>query len=122
MRCKIDENIPVEAAGLLNSAGWPCHTVYDEALGGASDDRVSAICRSEERVLFTLDLDFADIRAYPPSDYLGIVVFRPHEPSRDAVLRLLARAIPTLIESWADRRLWIVEPGRIRVRRSEPAV
>ena len=27
-------------------------------------------------------LDFADIRAYPPDEYVGIVVLRPAEPNR----------------------------------------
>lgn len=67
-------------------------------------------------MLFTLDLDFADIRAYPPSEYLGIVVFRPSEASRSRVLSLVQRVIPVLTTEWAEHRLWIVEPGRVRVR------
>lgn len=116
MRGKLDENMPTEAAPLLQAAGWECTTVHDEHLSGAEDARVSHVCRSEERVLFTLDLDFADIRAYPPSEYIGIVVLRPVEPSRDAVLRLLGRVIPVLAQEWTPHRLWIVEPHRVRVR------
>jgi hypothetical protein len=71
---------------------------------------------SRGRVLFTADLDFADIRAYPPSDQVGIVVFRPAKPSRAAVLALVQAAIPVLASEWAERRLWIVEPGRVRIR------
>jgi len=68
MRAKLDENLPVEAAELLRAAGWQCDTAYDEGLTGADDARVAAVCQAEARVLFTLDLDFADIRAYPPSE------------------------------------------------------
>jgi hypothetical protein len=67
-------------------------------------------------VLFTIELYFADIRAYPPSDQLGIVVFRAPKPTRAALLALVQTAIPVLASEWADRRLWIVEPGRVRVR------
>jgi predicted nuclease of predicted toxin-antitoxin system len=77
VRCKIDENVPIEAAELLRAAGHECQTVYDEALGGASDQQVSELCRGEGRVLVTPDLDFAAIRAYPPAAYPGIVVLRP---------------------------------------------
>jgi len=123
MRAKLDENMPTEAIGLLAAAGWDCSTVFDEGLSGAEDPRVSEVCRIEGRVLFTLDLDFADIRAYPPESHVGIVVLRPFEPHRDAVLRLLARAIETLTTEWAAGRLWIVEPERIRIRGGEePAV
>lgn len=116
MRGKIDENMPTEAADLLRQAGWECDTVYDETLGGAEDPRLIDRCRVEDRVLFTTDLDFADIRAYPPSDQVGIVVFRAPKPSRAAVLALVQAAIPILASEWAERRLWIVEPGRVRIR------
>jgi phosphoenolpyruvate carboxykinase (ATP) len=86
MRAKLDENVPVEAAELLRAAGWTCDTVHDEGLGGAEDPKVAAACRVEGRVLFTLDLDFSDIRTYPPNEYVGIVVFRPAEPNRRMVL------------------------------------
>jgi predicted nuclease of predicted toxin-antitoxin system len=113
---KLDENMPTEATELLGQARWDCDTVYDEALSGAEDSQVIDRCRIEGRVLFTTDLDFADIRAYPPSDQVGIVVFRAPKPSRAAVLELLRLAIPVLASEWADHRLWIVEPGRVRIR------
>ena len=79
MRAKLDENLPVEAVELLRAAGWECDTVYDEGLAGGEDPKVASACQAGARVLFTLDLDFADIRAYPPNEYVGIVVLRPAE-------------------------------------------
>lgn len=116
MRAKLDENLPIEAAELLRGAGWICDTVHDEGLVGADDPALGAACQAEARVLFTLDLDFADIRAYPPSQYVGIVVFRPAEPSRRQILELLVRVLPVLASEWIEHRLWIVEPARVRVR------
>jgi predicted nuclease of predicted toxin-antitoxin system len=123
MRAKVDENMPIESAEVLRTAGWDCDTVFDEALGGAEDPDVGARCQAEGRVLFTLDTDFADIRAYPPSAYIGIVVLRPVKPSRASVLALLKQLLPVLQAEWAEHRLWIVEPGRVRIRASGlPAV
>jgi predicted nuclease of predicted toxin-antitoxin system len=123
MRAKLDENLPVEAAELLRTAGWECDSVYDEGLAGADDPDVAAACQAGARVLFTLDLDFADIRAYPPSEYVGIVVLRPTGPSRRRVLQLVSRVLPVLSAEWMEHRLWIVEPARVRVRgANEPAV
>jgi len=116
MRGKIDENMPIESAVVLRNAGWDCHTVFDEALNGAEDPDIGARCQAEARVLFTLDTDFADIRAYPPDEFTGIIVFRPVKPSRDSVLALLRQSIPILTAEWAEHRLWIVEPGRVRIR------
>ena len=48
--------------------------------------------------------------------YVGIVVFRPVKPSRDGVLALLQQLIPVLQAEWAEHRLWVVEPGRVRIR------
>lgn len=123
MRGKVDENMPVESAVALRTAGWDCHTVFDEALNGADDLDIGARCQAEARVLFTLDTDFADIRAYPPDAFTGIVVLRPVKPSRDSVLALLKQVIPILTAEWAEHRLWIVEPGRVRIREGgAPAV
>jgi hypothetical protein len=76
--------------------------------------------KRKPRVLFTLDMDFADIRTYPPGAYIGIVVFRPLKPSRNSVLALLRQLIPVLQAQWAEHRLWIVEPGRVRIREGPP--
>ena len=94
MRAKFDENMPVDAVGLLVGAGWDKSTVHEEHLVGATDRRVIEACQQDRRVLLSLDLDFADIRTYPPEAWSGIVVLRPREPDRDSVLALLVAALP----------------------------
>ena len=94
MRRKLDENVPIDAADLLRQAGHECETVHTESLSGASDERLITVCRGEQRVLITLDLDFSDLRRYPPAESPGIIVLRPAEPDAERVLRLLARTLP----------------------------
>jgi predicted nuclease of predicted toxin-antitoxin system len=65
VKFKIDENLPVEAAGTLRDAGFDAETIRDEDLSGADDEIVASMVRSEGRILLTLDLDFANIQAYP---------------------------------------------------------
>jgi predicted nuclease of predicted toxin-antitoxin system len=123
VRCKIDENLPIDAAGLLQRAGHDFQTAYDEALNGAPDQLVIDTCRAEGRALLTLDLDFSDRRSYPPAEYPGIIVLRPSEPDKEHVLRLLARTLPVLKREAIVHSLWIVEETRVRIRRSDdPAV
>jgi len=39
---------------------------------GADDSMLFERCRTEGRVLVTLDLDFANVQAYPPGSILGL--------------------------------------------------
>jgi predicted nuclease of predicted toxin-antitoxin system len=73
---KLDENLPNQAIDLPRSAGHNVVSVIDQQMGGEPDANVAAVCQQEGRTVLTLDLDFADIRAYPPADYPGIIVLR----------------------------------------------
>lgn len=116
LRFKLDENVPVEAAEVLRSAGFDVHSVYDESLAGATDGAIADACAAEGRVLITLDLDFSDLRAYPPGSHTGIVILRPRTPDRDATLSLLVRVAALFGSEVVHGCLWIVDPERVRVR------
>jgi predicted nuclease of predicted toxin-antitoxin system len=116
MRFKIDENLPVEARDLLQRAGHDAATVGDEMLSGKSDLTIAAVCIREQRSIVSLDLDFADIRSYPPSDYPGIIVLRLQRNDKRAILSVLERLIQPLRDEPLDGRLWIVDERRIRIR------
>ena len=66
MKFKIDENLPLELAEMLRGAHFDADTIFAEGLRGEADSRILDVCQGEGRVLVTLDLDFANIRAYPP--------------------------------------------------------
>jgi len=66
MKFKIDENLPVELAQLLNQCKHKALTVLDQNLQGSDDPEIIKICLQEGRILITLDKGFADIRNYPP--------------------------------------------------------
>ena len=120
MRFKVDENLPVEVAELLRSWGHEADTVADEHVGGAVDPDLATLCRGERRSLITLDRGFADIRAYPPAEYEGIIVLRPEKQDKRTVLLLCGQLIQALRMQPLVGHLWIVEPSRIRLRGSEP--
>lgn len=116
MQFKLDENLPRDAAALLRTAGHDVQTVLEERLGGNPDPAVLEACRGENRVLITFDLDFSDIRLYPPAGHSGIWVLRPHTQSIDNTLVLLKAALVALESESARARLWIIEPGNVRIR------
>ncbi|MCL4218339.1 MAG: DUF5615 family PIN-like protein [Candidatus Hydrogenedentes bacterium] len=108
--------MPITAASYLRSTGHDADTVVDEDLGGAVVNSIYHAALEAERILVTLDLDFADIRSYRPAESRGIWVLRPYLQDRKSILALLQQAVKlTEIESW-DGKLWIVEPERIRIR------
>ena len=72
MKFKVDESLPTEYTTILRGAGFEADTVSDENLSGASDSVLSERCCTEDRVLMTLDLDFANLQAYPPKSHLAM--------------------------------------------------
>lgn len=119
MRFKIDENLPSEAAALLIREGYEADTVGEEQLSGATDEVLAERLHQEDRVLVTLDLDFANIRAYPPEIYAGIVVLRLRMQDKPTALAFIRKLILALQLRSPAGELWIVDRDRIRFRRAE---
>ncbi|MCR9295750.1 MAG: DUF5615 family PIN-like protein [bacterium] len=119
MRFKIDENLPIEVAGVLRDAGHDAMTIGDQRMSGEPDPRVAAVCRDEDRAILTLDLDFSDIRTYPPSDYPGIIVLRPSTQSKSDVLALVGQLLLLLNAERLIGNLWILQRGGLRIREGE---
>lgn len=118
MTFKTDENLPVEAAHLLQKAGFDCESVWQEGLSGVPDETIAACIRSEARVLVTLDLDFANIQAYPPAQYSGIIVLRPKVQDKATVAAYVQNLISVLRDRDPTGELWIVQSDRIRFRQA----
>jgi len=116
MKFKIDENLPIELATLLQNEGYDASTIYSEDLKGAKDPTVIAVCQQEQRVLITLDLDFADIKTYPPKDYAGIIVLRVYKQDKPYLISFFQKLIPAIGQHPLEGHLWIVEEGKIRIR------
>lgn len=116
LRFKIDENLPVEAAEILNRAGHDAISAFHQGLTGAADKSIAEVCQEEQRVLLTLDLDFADIRTYPPDLYAGLIVLRIKRQDKLAVMTVVERLVRALQAESPAQRLWIVDENRIRIR------
>ncbi len=117
MRLKLDENIGRRGLEFLRARGHDVMTVRDQNLHGVTDESLFDVCVAEGRALVTLDWDFAQVLRFPPETSAGIIVL-------DAGPRATVRAIINRLESFLEvaettsvaRALWIVEPGRVRIR------
>ena len=116
MRFKTDENLPIQVVELLRQHGHDASSVSEQQLGGHPDQSIADVCRKEQRVIVTLDLDFSDIRQYAPAEYPGIIVLRPAHQNVSSVLRMMHRVLQFLSQEAPDGRLWIVDDHQVRIR------
>jgi predicted nuclease of predicted toxin-antitoxin system len=122
MRLKLDENLGHRAREILDKAGHNVSTVFTAGLGAAIDDAVLKAATGDNRALVTLDLDFSSPLRFIPSKYSGIVVLRPRsKPSLGDILTVIRTLARFLEKDQPMGKLWIVEPGRVRVYQ-EPLV
>jgi len=59
---------------------------------------------------------FADIIAYPPHLYPGLIVLRVTNQRKPHVLAVFSRILPLLKPEEIQGHLWIVEESRVRIR------
>jgi predicted nuclease of predicted toxin-antitoxin system len=118
MQFKTDENIPTVITLELRSLGHDVSTCQDEGLSGSDDPTISSHAIAENRVLVTLDLDFSDIRTYPPGSHPGIVIIRTARQDAEACRTAIALALSIVDEQDFQGNIAIVEDARVRIRRS----
>jgi len=123
MKCKLDENLGDLGRDLLTASGHDVSTVAMQGLSGSADDTLYQACRAEDRVLITLDRDFGEILRFAPEDTAGIVILDCRgRLSPTAILARIREFAAVLADQTIDGQLWIVEPGRVRIRdRREPS-
>ena len=116
MKFKIDENLPQEIVADLRASGHDADSVHDEGLAGAIDPIVMQRASSEGRAVLTMDKGIADIRAYPPDQYHGLVLFRPNSSGRGYVIAFARRHLTTLLQADLVGRLVVASEAGIWMR------
>ena len=115
MRIKLDENLDTRLVIPLRKAGHDANTVREESLRGTEDKMLYKICQDEGRILVTLDLHFSNVLRFPPEGTPGLVVLRGADHLFPTMQILIQTLIDALRKESPAGRLWIVEPGRLRV-------
>ena len=115
----VDENTSRTLVSALHKAGYSAVHVYDVGLQGHPDEDIYAYAQAHEQTIITGDLDFANITQYPPPHF-GIIVLRmPNSTPTADLVQEVQNVLSTLTLSGQELAdaLFIVEPGRFRVRR-----
>jgi hypothetical protein len=107
-----DENLPYSLSHALTMRGFDVVRVS----GGISDSDIAKRAQVEQRIIITLDSDFANILQYPPGDYDGIVRIKVEPPVADSVLV----ALDVLFVRFKKKKdfigkLFILEKEKIRI-------
>ena len=106
MRFKVDENLPIDVAEILRANNHDAMTIFDQEMVGQPDLQVASVCRAEERALVTLDLDFSDIRTYPPASHAGIIILRPRTNNKGQAQRLTGMVILVTFVDYSGSLSW----------------
>lgn len=117
MKFKLDENLPASSATVLASAGHDVDTVSAEGLTGAPDPDVVAAATGAERILISLDVGMADIRAYPPGSHAGIVVLRVSDQSAATVTKAISDLASLAEPASLTGAVAVLQRGLLRIRR-----
>jgi len=120
MKIKLDENLPVRLASVLNSYGHDVHATRQEALSGHPDAEIWEAAQNESRFLITQDLDFSDARKFAPGSHCGILLVRLRSPSRKALIDRVTSLFQTEdVEKWercfvvaSERKLRVLKPPK----------
>lgn len=114
---KLDENLSRSHAELLRRCGYDADRVHDQGLSGASDLAVWDRVVAEGRFLITLDLDFSDVRRFPPGTHPGILLIRGKSKGRGTVLDILQRVLAERPLEMLKGCLTIADENSTRSRR-----
>lgn len=117
MKCLLDANLPFSAKEVFPAIFQVLH-VRDLDLESASDLEIISWAKRNKAILFTRDLDFANILNFPPQKHEGIVVLRiPSFYSAKNIKSLLRGFLLSVDPKKLTKSVIIVEVGRFRIRR-----
>ena len=117
MKIKLDENISRHLKSLLKQEGHEALTAAEQGLLGKTDIEIGAAVKTEGVLLFTLDLEFADLRKFPPGTHPGIVLFRPLSMGPLSVYRFILEFVKVTDLTSLAGCIVVVDPTRVRIRR-----
>jgi predicted nuclease of predicted toxin-antitoxin system len=113
----LDENLSPQQARELRSQGYDACAVAEVGLSGAPDETIRRYAVDTDRILVTLDADFANLIRFPPHETPGVMRLKIHPPTEDRIRQIIHRALLLLKDVDLRGRLAVVDADKIRIRR-----
>ena len=114
MKLKLDENLSRHLKLVLTTLEHDTLTAADENLLSRPDAEIERAASREERMLLTLDVEFADLRKYPPG------LSSRHHPVPPALGKPVCRGFRSPQRPGQVRRLRCLRRSRTRGRPPPP--
>jgi predicted nuclease of predicted toxin-antitoxin system len=116
MKLKLDENLSRHLKPVLIGLGHDVLTAADENLLSHADTEIAQAAKDEQRMLMTLDVEFADLRKYPPGSHPGVILFRPLSLSPLSVNSFITDFVRRTDLDKLAACVAVVDPVHVRVR------
>ena len=116
MKLKLDENLSRHLKPVLIGLGHDVLTAADENLLSHPDTEIAQAAKEEQRMLMTLDVEFADLRKYPPGSHPGVILFRPLSLSPLSVNAFIIDFVRRTDLDKLAACVAVVDPVHVRVR------
>jgi predicted nuclease of predicted toxin-antitoxin system len=112
----LDENLSQLHAAELRSRGADAIGAVEAGLGGAPDPEVRQFAVKTNRILVTLDADFANVIRFPPAGTPGVMRLKVHPPTEQKIREAIRRGLFLLENLDLKGKLAVVDDTKIRVR------
>ena len=89
-------------------------------MAGIDDEQLMARVEEESRIFMTLDRWIANIQAYSPGRFAGLILLRPSQVGRGAVLSSVCERLTQLLALDLEGRLVVVSETGIHPPMKRP--
>lgn len=117
MRLLLDENLSPQQAIILREQGHDAVAVLEIGLAGRPDEKIRECAIAEDRILLTLDVDFANVLRFPPAGTPGVIRLKIHPPTEAAIREQIRKAIAILKDRSLKGCLAVCHGNLIRIRK-----
>lgn len=109
MKFLVDEDVPVKLIRALKSLGHDATRVETQA----TDRDIAGRAKRESRILITLDKDFTNKTAYPPSEF-NIIHVHIHPPDVETIIATLSTVLARVPSNKLQGLIVLRKEGPVR--------
>lgn len=117
MKFLADMGISLRTVSWLRNCGYDVVHLRDEGLQKLPDNQILIKARTEERILLTIDLDFAQLLAVSGDSLPSVILFRLGNENYDVINERLIQVLSECQEDLAVGSIISVSNETFRVRR-----